>query len=689
VDCNSSSSSSRSVSPEREDPVLDVVIPGDSAKEPEVLASHFKHLSAATIASEALAATLSPPPSLVRCVDRIVALGPASLMELRGERLRELKAQSARLQEASRLELSSAPPHVQGVLASAGPFGAHPALLRHYLQKIDYADVGVVDDLLRGFPLVGELPVDPSAVPRRVRIASINKESLRKLGASQVANLVAKQLRKVGEDSAEVFALTVADALLNRMTSPKRYRPGFLKFATRRFAVRQRDAKGKFRLRCIDDFHESWVNDSCSVRRRLRMGRHSDLEWILRELSARLRLPLRLLKSDFKAAFRGCPILTEHLEFSHILLLDPSGDVFTSQQYAMPFGAVGAVYAWDRVGAAISAILRDWFLVPVVRYVDDLFWAEVDESAESCREQVLEVVSLLGFTLEPSKTPLPSKSLDILGVTVSLDFSQGGIVISSVPDSAKVAFWLSDIRECLQSGNLPLCLALQLVGRLSFAAWAVWGQVARTKLRCLYSFLLSGAGPLPLLIRESLIWWELRLQELLPRVVRTRLLNFPVILVYTDAEGSGGLGAVFAGIEPFEWFEAQTPLAFTVSLLPRKTQIFALETVTVLLAAKVWMRRLSGSRVIFFVDNTSALGCLRKGSSSSVDVHAVVTLFWDLAAENHVEAHFRWVPSKLNLSDRPSRGKAPIVGSKVPFRCRWDSIISSVTSAVSASASQK
>jgi hypothetical protein len=48
---------------------------------------------------------------------------------------------------------------------------------------------------------------------------------------------------------------------------------------------------------------------------------------------------------------------------------------------------------------------------------------------------------------------------------------------------------------------------------------------------------------------------------------------------------------------------------FKESLLPRKTQIFALETVTVLLAAIVWVRRTSGCRVLFFIDNTSSLGC--------------------------------------------------------------------------------
>ncbi len=41
---------------------------------------------------------------------------------------------------------------------------------------------------------------------------------------------------------------------------------------------------------------------------------------------------------------------------------------------AMPFGVVGAVYAWDRLGSAITAILFDLLLVPCIRYVDDLFW---------------------------------------------------------------------------------------------------------------------------------------------------------------------------------------------------------------------------------------------------------------------------------------------------------------------------
>jgi hypothetical protein len=119
---------------------------------------------------------------------------------------------------------------------------------------------------------------------------------------------------------------------------------------------------------------------------------------------------------------------------------------------------------------------------------------------------------------------------------------------------------------------------------------------------------------------------------------------------------------------------------FKKSLLPRKTQIFALETVTVLLAAIVWVRRISGCRVLFFVDNTSSLGCLRKGSSSKSDIHSLVSFFWDFVSENHIEAHFRWAPSKLNLGDRPSRNSEAIVGCQIPFRVRWTQILQVVQS---------
>ena len=89
--------------------------------------------------------------------------------------------------------------------------------------------------------------------------------------------------------------------------------------------------------------------------------------------------------------------------------------------YAMPFGAVAAVYAWDRLALALVRIIEYVLVVPVGRFVDDLFMADFEETAEELRTLLLELVSLMGLTLQESKTPSPSDSLEILGVEVQLD----------------------------------------------------------------------------------------------------------------------------------------------------------------------------------------------------------------------------------------------------------------------------
>ena len=89
-----------------------------------------------------------------------------------------------------------------------------------------------------------------------------------------------------------------------------------------------------------------------------------------------------------------------------------------STQYAMPFGAVGAVYAWDRVADLITTILSILLLLPLSRFVDDIFCCVPREGAAQCRLWMKEIVYLLGFVLDEGKTPLPSSIQTILGVEV-------------------------------------------------------------------------------------------------------------------------------------------------------------------------------------------------------------------------------------------------------------------------------
>ena len=118
----------------------------------------------------------------------------------------------------------------------------------------------------------------------------------------------------------ELFDQTLEDIRLGRMTPlvPAAARDVL---GTRRFGVSQVSAKGATKLRRIDDFAESLVNETTSVEQRISMAKVSELLGIaakLREASPHEELVI--LKSDFRSAYRSVPIMEEHLEFSDVLV---------------------------------------------------------------------------------------------------------------------------------------------------------------------------------------------------------------------------------------------------------------------------------------------------------------------------------------------------------------------------------
>ena len=272
----------------------------------------------------------------------------------------------------------------------------------------------------------------------------------------------------------------------------------------RRFGVAQLSSSGRLKLRVIDDFAEDGVNDATSVRRRIRMGSLRDLRGCARRLRARFPgVPLRLFKADFKSAYRAIPILPDDLVFARVLLVSPfDGELYVATQLAMPFGAVGAVYAWDGLAAAVCGILAELFHVPVIRYVDDLFLvvpSGLDLVAHRC---VHPCVRLLGLTLDLPKSPLPSDKGVLLGVSVA--FLGDEVIFEGEP--AKVRFWLSQLEESAAGSPAAIRGLPKLVGRLSFGCWAVWGQGAAAYLAPLYRAIRSGRIDLSSL-EGPISWW--------------------------------------------------------------------------------------------------------------------------------------------------------------------------------------
>ena len=220
---------------------------------------------------------------------------------------------------------------------------------------------------------------------------------------------------------------------------------------------------------------------------------------------------------------------------------------------------------------------------------------------------------------------------------------------------------------------------LKLVGRLSFAAFAIWGGQARSRLRPLYSYCLQGCGQHSASVRRSLLWWSDRLASASQVALQPSPVSFQPLVVYTDAEGSAGFGVTVHDGDSHFWVGGCFPKTLQRSLHGRRTQIFPYEVMAVWVAVRQFMARMAGRVVLFFVDNSSALASIAKGSTRCSDVQPVIADIWDSLVAGHVWSHWRWVPSKLNLADRPSRGLAPVLGQQCPCRVRFERLSSLIS----------
>lgn len=669
----------------RLDPLTEVPIPSkeSGASKPEKDARLRDHLSAVQAISSREVSGLAPLPlGLQSSVAKVVGLSPRDHLHLQWDRLHELRRVAASAGPHEVLLLEKVHPSVRQVLSAASPRGLRIHLIFIYLRRIRHPDAeALYRDLFEGFPLVGDIPVSPVAPLAAVRTARIDEDALR-VEAREIAPSLLLQHSRPPRDGvgaaaeSEIFSQTVGDIALGRMgpllpPGADGAQPPY----TRRFGVQQTSSHGASKLRCIDDFAQSRVNDAVTVDRRIRMGAISDFVQVAQAMRrANPTEALHVMKSDFKAAYRSCPIHPDHVPLANILIRNPvTGEVLVTSQRAMPFGAVSAVYAWDRLGEALTAILREVFLFPASRYVDDLFMPTWASTSSSSRNILLQVIEIFGAVLSPEKTPAPSRSMPVLGVLVSLE--SGEVSLQIEPE--RTLFWLKELRR-LVTVSRPVHmrdLASRMAGRLEFACSAVWGAFPRARLGGLYR--VSMGAPLDNRVLSDLGWLEHLLEG--PRVTRALALSpepVPPIVMYTDASGSprNGLGVVLMDGGEILWTSSTCPPFVLENLRPRKTQINPLEVLGVVLGLWTFAEKIRGRRLLVLIDNQSALGAVKKGRSQVPDINEIVFLVRDLCNPCSSPPAFRWVPSELNWADAPSRGEPPAAGTRVEPVTRWHSI---------------
>jgi hypothetical protein len=437
------------------------------------------------------------------------------------------------------------------------------------------------------------------------------------------------------------------------------------------------------------------------------------LVWAAREWRAWRRAAggaapvFRLFKEDVRGAYRTLPLPAGERALLGMLICDEeSADPWYVEQRTCPFGARGSVWQWDRVGRAVVESVRHAFCLVCGRYVDDFFVLEEEELLREAQEVFRWALQRLGIPLDPGKAaPKPdcprTEEIELLGCeVVFVDAAGAGTwQMRMGPSEAKCREWAEQLRDCLRRGHLSSGEASKVAGRLSWAATWTWGQVGRAFVRPLFNW---PGGALSKRLRRALRWWVRRLGEpVLPRVVDLDVGGLPGLaavedarpdfLLYTDAEGSGGLGAVLWELSTGrQWWFSWRVRGAELRFLPRqRTRIILLEALATVLAQEVWGSLIAGRRVRAFGDNAAAVGAFIKGASPKAHLSAVAEVFW--ARQWFWRPAQLWlgrVASKDNPADAPSRGRLPPGGGGEelpgPVQEAWFRVLAAVRQAYDA-----
>ncbi len=305
-----------------------------------------------------------------------------------------------------------------------------------------------------------------------------------------------------------------------------------------------------------------------------------------------------LYKRDLRRAYRQFPVDPGDI---HLLGFSWRGKLFVDRVLAM--GLRSAAMMCQRVTSGI-AYLQKQDGYELVNFLDDFGGCETQEKAQEASDNLGAILKDAGLEEAKDKEWRPAQVMEFLGVL----FNTLTLTMEVTPDR------LVEINEILrlwQGKRVASKRELQsLIGKLIFVAKCVVpGRLFISRmleqLRKLgqghHKFRLSGE------FRKDLAWWRAFMGVYNGvSVIPEQVWSYPDASLATDACPSGCGG--HCGEEFFH-------TRFPVSILNQALHINALECLGVIVAVKMWGRRLSGLKIRLYCDNMVTVSVINSGKA--------------------------------------------------------------------------
>ena len=554
-------------------------------------------------------------------------------------------------------------------------------LFKEMLEDIQYDDLGVVQELIDGATLTGDIPVT-GVLDTKLKPARIDIEQL-----MDVAEQVKQQIkcRTVSSGDEEMDSLlwekTLEEVKRGHLEGPFEF-DSIPKncLASSRFPLMQ---GGK--LRPIDNYSSSLINDTVTVSEKPVTHSIDEIALLITKLSksARKKGVKELFgkTADLQSAYRQLAISDESLKYSYLAVFDPVDKKPKAfRQLAVPFGSTKAVYFFLRVARALWTILVKGALIPTTNYFDDFVLLALSGDRSSCSHAFDEVMNLLGWKLSEDKSTDWSASFEALSVLFEIDQTGSGVL--KVRNTEKRREELTSlIQGFLASGVMTQKEALQLRGRLQFAQAQFFGRLGRRCLNEITRHAYSGRLKLSTSAKEPLEEFGKFLSSAQPRLVGQ--VSCRTFMILTDAAfeketRTGGLGGVLLTGSGSALSYFSVPIsdqqADALTAQEEQTIIYELEMFGVLVGLKLLVEKTTafaeaysqagataGTGVTCYIDNDAARHAFISGTAKKGVAGILIDEVNFLEYVHGILPWYARVASPANLADEPSRMKLDLV----------------------------
>ena len=567
--------------------------------------------------------------------------------------------------------------------------GKNILLWKEMLQAIDYEDLGVVQEFMRGTSLVGPAP-KTELWPAKFMPATMSVKELLDTSERERQRGV-KAIEIDDEMTQTIWQQTLDEVKAGFLTGPFELDqvPAHIPLS-KRFGVRQGS-----KIRCVDDFSRSGINSCAQVSESpkphtidiiaaltLALMRQSsgDTDWKVRTY-------------DLSGAYRQCAVHPDSLDFAYILVAAPHQNRSVAfRMRALPFGSVRSVHAFLRVAHSLWAIAVTEFQIPWTNYFDDFVTFADTKEQVSVDSSVRFLFRSLGWRFAESgdKAPPFSHVVSALGVSVDVSSMSSGEVLIDNTSKRKVEL-SAIISAVLDGGHLNKPEALRLRGRLQFASGQLFGRLARKALSIVTEHAYSTrSSTISAETADALRLYLSCLESQRPRVVQRSISQ--VFFIFTDAcfepealDVKAGVGAVLVDstgkVMHFLAACVEDQIVQEINKSQRKTVIFELELFAILCAVMVWKQFISGCAVVAYTDNDAVRDCLISCNTSSTNAKPILDRYLLAEHQFSFNAWLARVPTDSNIADAPSRGDCEFVKSlgasrtEVDVRLLWDDVL--------------